>query len=129
MITINILTPFDIKRKINVYKIKKLMPKLNNHDCCEFANGGGYYQWTEKQYQLVKKKILLEGYRVFKHKVYLESININHCQGIVGRYLSDSNYYELYKLWVRMMSITNLKEYGQPYYALHTNNAKDWCYN
>jgi hypothetical protein len=51
-------------------------------------------------------------------------------QGIVGRYLDDSNHKDLYSLWYRFMCIDDdYKEWSQPYYAINFENYKDTGYS
>ena len=128
MITLKIPTVKDIIAMFVIKKITKHMPKLPKTNRCSFYNGTGYILWTNTQLRIVKRLILTEAYRRSKNKVYLESIKIPHCQGIAGKYLND-NYNDLYSIWSRLMNIRNLREYGQPYYAHHPQEARGECLN
>lgn len=120
---------FQDEQKCREYEEKAVLPiyalykeiygdAIAKMQMSSFYNGGGYFQHTEASKSALKSLLLstANSYLNVNH----DDINYN-----LGRMLNDGDYTALYELFVRLMSIDVLnKEFGQPYYVGHCNEAK-----
>ena len=94
-----------------------------------FENGEGYIQHNKK----VLKKVKLELLEICKDYVghfWIEETIVNNLDtSYVARLLSDSKYTSLYQAWYRLCCVdfSNYREYGQPFFAVHPEKAKQKC--
>lgn len=112
-------------------KIDKVMSQLPpliddymiDHDLHSFSSGDGYIQHVPAIVDKAMRDFLDICYEFTGNKIYLEK-NI-HRQGIIGRYLDDSNISVLYKNWHRFVCIDdNYREWGQPYFSMNPEAQK-----
>jgi len=101
----------------SVSNARKLLPLGDN----EYSNGSGYYQLTQQEVGTFKTQLR-------------ELIKINHpdlikiydkCpEGIIGRYLCDSDS-PIYSLYCTLICIdSSNKMWGQPYFACNPGSGK-----
>jgi hypothetical protein len=90
-----------------------------------FENGGGYIQHNKKALEKVKLE-LLEICRYFIDHSWIEETIVNNLD---ARLLSDSMYPSLDRAWYRLCCVdfSNYREYGQQFFALHPEKAKQKC--
>ena len=92
-----------------------------------FTNGEGYIQHNKKALEKVKLE-LLEICKDFIEHSWIEETILNNLDiSYVARLLSDSMYYtSLDRAWYRLCCVdfSNYREYGQQFYALHPELAK-----
>jgi hypothetical protein len=94
-----------------------------------FTNGEGYIQHNEKALEKVKLE-LLEICKDFIDHSWIEETIVNNLDiSYVARLLSDSKYTSLYQAWYRLCCVdfSNYREYGQPFFAVHPEKAKQKC--
>jgi hypothetical protein len=101
-----------------VYEFLDTIENSDKYDS-SFKNGKGYVQHPPNTYQLIEAKLIELSNIWFNPKDKFT----NMCY-YLGRLIDDSNMSCLNKLMYRLMcmDITN-REFGQPYYALHSNDA------
>ena len=109
-------------------------------DTCGFANGGGYFQHHPNAVRGVKRGLIdltrphLEEWFRTQEDVHGKNMMDIHPSWF-GRML-DGGCPALEKAWSRMCRIItdtsidlNGREYGQQYYTMHPETAKDICLN
>ena len=102
-----------------IKKLNKILCKKPVDKDCSFANGSGYIQHTVQNFISESCKAL----KVYEGKDPAKRWKENP-RGWVGRYLCDGGS-EFAALWSRISCIDPLnREWGQPYYVLHPNEAK-----
>ena len=103
-----------------VKKLKKAVLPAKFDDC-DFANGSGFIQLSQRDVTTLTNEFLtaIETY----HKSWFSKAKANP-KGFIGRYLCDSNspLYETYSLLNQIDSANRL--WGQPYYASNPNDGK-----
>lgn len=112
-------------KAVSIKGLAKLLKPIPENDGCSFANGDGYVQQDALKVQEYKRGIMLLG--ACHHAKMAEwaknPIEV-HPQSIVGRILSDCDDL-LYRAWHRVMCMdSQFREWGQPYYANHPEDAK-----
>jgi len=96
-------------------------------DDTKFSNGSGYIQHDRESLLEVRNKFLEFVKRYTKHEWIQQSIDkgFDAHPSWVGRILSESAPSSIAKHWYRFSCIDkDLREWGQPYYADHPNDAK-----
>ncbi len=109
--------------------LEATLPPLPQNDGCSFANGDGYIQHDSATVRAYKQAILrlaAERKLGFKFAEWVDHPDDVHPHGVVGRILSDGDRH-LYKAWYRMMCMDDqLREWGQPYFALNPGTGKSF---
>ncbi len=112
-----------------VTEIMAKLPSLPSDGGCAFENGGGYIQHDPDTFLLARKQLLVLAKEVSSHKWIQQSIdNESAHPSYVARILDDYQT-PIRKAWHRIYCTTNFREYGQPYFAINPEKAKDICLN
>ena len=104
-------------------RVSKILPQaIDDHG--EFSNGGGYVQHTQDEIGA----FIIGLRQIIEMEFGPNSETLKHFDaaptGFVGRYLDDSGS-NTYRLWSRLANIdSELREWGQGYYALHPSKGK-----
>lgn len=104
-----------ILNKVNTFL--STLPDVNKYN---ISNGSGYIQHEKGTYKKIEKIIVSLANEYFKPKEKFTKFNY-----YLGRVIDDSSIDCLNKLTYRLQSMKDDKEYGQPYFACHTNECKD----
>jgi hypothetical protein len=99
---------------------------------CDFSNGGGFVQQIPAVALAVQRGIVKVARRYFnrdeiydRHFDYAENAEKPVGYTFVGRLINDGCPNVLYGAWHRIMCMDeNFREWGQPYFASHPNEAK-----
>ena len=105
-----------------------LKPKPEN-DNCKFANGDGYIQQNVSDVlKAMVEVVTVADPGINKSQMQSFLSDPFACRnGIIGRYLSDCGNNAAWEAWSRFMCIDDLgREWGQPYYASHPEDAKQY---
>jgi len=110
-----------------VNQIMSLIPK--RIEDTDFANGSGFIQHNEKDLKTVKVNFLNLCKEYIDHKWIQQAIDDDTVHpSCVQRLLGDYNIMPLYKEWNRFSCIdSQFREWGQPYFATHPEEAKQVC--
>jgi hypothetical protein len=106
--------------------IMSLLPK--RPESCDFSNGNGYIQHDKDRLLSVRNDFLEFCKRYSDHKWIQETIDkgFDAHPSWAGRILSECLPRSIYKHWHRLSCIDNqFREWGQPYYADHPEQAKN----
>ncbi len=105
--------------------IARLSPKPKI-DGCSFENGGGYIQHDPKVWHEVRIALLKLAQKECDHRWISESIdNPSVHPSWAGRILGEGCNKQLQDAWFRITCTdSKCREWGQPYYATHPEDAK-----
>lgn len=109
--------------------MSELLPKPEG---CDFSNGHGYIQHDAELLKAVWNGLLdYAAQFLMPHAWLAESQDLAADASWVGRLIGEWGHKALGDAWYRMQCIDRrtAKEYGQPYFALHPNEAKGGCLN
>jgi len=102
-------------------------------DNCDFSNGSGYIQHAKKDADEAIKNLF--NLAILSVNIPTETIDavktdvFRYRDTIIGRYLSDGNS-PIWRYWQRFLCMTDdYKEYGQPYFTLNPDRAKNFQIN
>lgn len=109
-----------------VNHIMSKLPKLPENDSCSFVNGGGYIQHNKRKLQAAKIALLELCKKYIDHKWIQQTIDDSSVHpSYVARLLGDYGINPLYDAWHRFVCIdSDLKEWGQPFYASNQSKAE-----
>jgi hypothetical protein len=112
-----------------VDSIMNTLPK--KPDSCSFSNGSGYLQHDKTILRNAKINLLTICKEYIDHDWIQQTIDDENVHpSYVGRLLGDYGIKPLNKAWYRFQCIdSNLREWGQPYYASNPNEAEQVCLN
>lgn len=111
-----------IKYELLIDRVNSIMNTLPKHpDSCDFANGNGYLQHDKTSLRNAKIAILTICKEYIDHQWIQQSIDDDTVHpSWVGRLLSDYGIRPLDRAWNRFYCIdSELREWGQPYFALN----------
>lgn len=113
---------------VEIDEIMSDLPELPKEDGCSFANGSGYIQHKAVTFFMVRERLLKIAKRFTDHKWIdqsIESPRTTHASW-AGRIIDECCPRPLSRAWHRIYctNVQSLREYGQPYYADHENEAK-----
>jgi hypothetical protein len=102
-------------------EIDEIMRKLPNRpddSGCKFSNGYGFLQHDPKTFWAVRDELLRIGNRLIPHKWFDQALEDRTAHpSWVGRLIGESSR-PLDRAWSRIMCVdSNLREWGQPFYA------------
>jgi hypothetical protein len=101
------------------------LPKSPTDSKCQFANGGGYIQHTAGTFYHVREQLLRIANRLMPHKWFDESIAHQTVDASWAGRLIDEISDPLRRAWFRIMCTDKtLREWGQPYYAMHPDKGE-----
>lgn len=106
----------------------QLIPKPEG---TSFSNGDGYIQQDPAVLKSVKRDLLTLANEIMPHEWFQQSISDETIHpSWAGRLIGEMNERCLNSAWYRIMCIgPECREYGQPYYANHPEEAKGPCLN
>ena len=124
---------FDLKEECERYDViakeveeflKTILDSEQFDEGCSFSNGSGYVQHPENTYNRIEKKLIELSNKYFpfwsKEKPFTQ---FNY---VLGRIIDDTNTKCLNTLSYKLMTIdTKGREWGQPYFKLHPDEAKN----
>ena len=120
-----------IKYELLIENVKTIMSKLKPiPDSCDFSNGSGYVQHEKEQLKTAKIALLEISKEYIDHKWIQQSIDDDSVHlSYAGRLISEySDLRPVYKAWNRLMCVdSQFREWGQPYFATHPEEAKQVC--
>jgi len=94
---------------------------------CGFANGDGYLQHEEETFMRVRNGLCEIAYEISPHRWFKETIEkgLEAHESWAGRIISEIGNRSLDKAWHRIACTdSQFREWGQPYYASHPEQAK-----
>jgi len=114
-----------------VDEIMNRLPKKPELEGCGFENGDGFIQHTKKNYNLVKHDLLKVIKKYIKHEWVQQTMDDDSVHlSYVGRLIDDYMLRPINSAWYRLMCIdSDLREWGQPYYAINPTKGKQICLN
>jgi len=93
---------------------------------CDFSNGTGYIQHDPETFKTVRRELVEQANTEYPHK-WLQAeldgqeVHPSWAARIIGECCTD----RLYKAWYRILCTdSKFREWGQPYYAEHPEEAK-----
>lgn len=91
-----------------------------------FENGHGYVQQDPARVRLCKIDLLTIASELSSYDVFRSNPDLVNPRGsIAGRIIDDMDHPVLYNAWYRLMCMDDeYREWGQPYYATHPEQAK-----
>ena len=94
-------------------------------DSCDFSNGSGYVQQYEDVFLKVRRELLELAKADTDHKWIQQSIDDRTVDpSWAGRIIGECCIDALYRAWNRFSCIDkDFKEWGQPYFTTHQNEA------
>lgn len=102
------------------------LPPQQENDGCNFDNGGGYIQHHLELFQKVRRELLQQANSEFTHIWFTQSMAGDKHPSWAARLIDESCTEQLRKAWYRIYCTdTNLREWGQPYYAANPGSGKD----
>jgi hypothetical protein len=115
-------------------EVAETMSKLAerpNLSGCGFENGDGYIQHNPDSAWAAKVAILKIANGIYPHKWFDQSMdNKSADPSWAGRIIDEFSEKCVRQAWYRFQCMDKqFREYGQPYYALHPDKAKDVCLN
>lgn len=113
------------KRSARIAEVVSKLQPIPKNDGCEFTNGGGYVQQLPAVVVSVRVALLKIAQEASTHKWLQESIDdISADPSWAARIISECDSTPLHKAWLRIMCIDKqFREWGQPFYALHPEQA------
>jgi hypothetical protein len=122
---------FDTKGKCidhddKLTEVSKIISQLEDKpDSCDFSNGSGYIQQYEDVFLKVRKELLELAKKDTDHKWLQQSIDdITVDLSWGGRIIGECCIDALYRAWSRLSCIDKqFREWGQPYYSTHPEEA------
>jgi hypothetical protein len=116
---------------LEVAEIMGRLAPRPNLPSCSFENGAGYIQHDPKVAREAKVAILKIANGIFPHKWFDQSIeDATVDSSWAGRLISEFSQKCVYKAWDRFQCMDKqFREFGQPYFALHPEQAQDVCFN
>ncbi len=128
---------FDDRAKCESYeaicaRVQSLMSRLPAKPelpGCGFENGGGYVQHDPEVARAVRRGLLEIANEIMPHHWFTQSIEDETVHpSWPGRMIGEMSERCLSSAWQRFMCMTpDFREYGQPYFASHPQEAKDIC--
>jgi hypothetical protein len=111
-------------------EVSEVMSKLSPRPIlpgCGFENGDGYIQHDPEAALAAKVAILKIANGIFPHKWFDQSMADDRVDpSWAGRLIGDFWQKCLYQAWQRFQCMDKqFREYGQPYFALHPEQAKN----
>lgn len=116
-----------------VARVMSKLPAQPENDGCNFANGSGYLQHHPADFWSAYKQLLQlavgEVVQYGNFDVFFKAINdplaihISHIERIISECCPKVIIRAFYRF--RCTSFQTLREYGQPYYAAHPDDAQD----
>ena len=102
-----------------------------NPDGSDFFNGGGYLQHDPAKVAMVRSELLALAAKETDHKWITKSINDSTVDpSWAGGIISECCTENLYRAWIRISCIDAAsREWGQPYYRQHPEEAQQVCLN
>lgn len=118
-----------LKRDRMIQRIRRITdtwPKVPDDDNCNFANGHGYLQWTEKQFLAAKKAILTILAGEFKKgsTEYAAILNPKTHLSWPCRMADDMDHLTDRPLNRLYCVDSRFREWGQPYFASHPETGE-----
>lgn len=115
-------------------EVSEIMDKLAPRPAlpgCGFENGDGYIQHDPEVAWAAKVAILKVANGIFPHQWLEQSMDDKSVDpSWAGRIIGDLSQKCVYQAWHRFQCMDKeFREFGQPYYALHPERAKDACLN
>ena len=127
---------FDTEKECVEYEnlietVKTIMSKLKEKpNSCDFSNGSGYIQQNQSDLKIVKIQLLELCKKYIDHKWIQQTIDDDTVHlSYAGRLISEySNLRPIDFAWSRLMCVdSQFREWGQPYFATHPEEAKQVC--
>lgn len=107
-----------VANEVQVF-LSSIVDSKKYDDGCKFSNGGGFIQHPTGTYKLIEEKLIELSNKYFKEGKPFTQFNY-----YLGRVIDDSNMRCLNKLSYKLMCIDKQeREFGQPYYASHSEQA------
>ena len=102
-----------------------VLPPKPDSPGCRFENGGGYIQHDPATVTAVRASLLRIAQRLNPHDWFVNSIEDKTIHSSwAGRLISEMSA-PLYRAWHRISCTdSQFREWGQPYYEAHPNEAK-----
>ena len=114
--------------ELNCECAERIMSELpSTPNSCEFKNGSGYVQHDSQELLNTRNAFLGFVMRYSDHKWIRESIEkgFDADPSWAGKIISECAPNIIYKHWARFMCIDKkFREWGQPYYSAHPDEAK-----
>lgn len=110
-----------------IEEIMSTLPSTPDGDNCTFTNGDGYIQHDGQAFLRARERLLLLAMRYSNHKSLQQAIDngIGIGPSFAGRIIDDGCPRVLNKAWHRIMNTgQDFREYGQCYFRLHPQEAK-----
>lgn len=113
----------------NVAALMSKLPAKPDLPGCSFENGGGYVQHDPAAARAVRSGLLRIANEIMPHKWFDQSIADETVHpSWAGRMIDEMDQRCLSRAWHRFMCMSaDFREYGQPYFASHPEEAKDVC--
>jgi hypothetical protein len=107
-------------------EVMATLPPRPNDDGCGFSNGHGYLQHDRVQFIRARTALLHIANRLMPHKWFEQALADETIHASwAGRLISEMSR-PLDRAWSRFMCIDDrLREWGQPYYAAHPEDAPE----
>ena len=117
----------DLAKEVN--DLLALLPERPSN--CDFSNGGGYIQHDKDIFLNMREALLKIVMRYSTHRWIREALEKPEVHpSWVGRIINDSCPRPIRSAWDRIHCTSkDFKEYGQPYYAYHQEEAENVCLN
>jgi hypothetical protein len=110
----------------DVKKAMRFLPEPPSE--CDFANGGGYIDHTASAVFATKSELIELSRPFLGEWMERQTQPLTEIHASWFGRLLDGGHEPLERAWSRMMCITpNGREFGQPYYAEHPDEAKQVC--
>lgn len=109
--------------------VMALLPAKPDLPGCEFENGAGFIQHDRETFTKVRRRLLEIANAEFPHKWFEQSMADDNANASwAARLIGEGNNRALDRAWHRIYCTdAELREWGQPYYAMHPNDAKQVC--
>lgn len=113
-----------------VVLIMASLPALPKDDGCNFSNGHGFIQHQRALFLAVRESLLHIGNRLMPHEWFSSAIaNTSAHLSWAARLLDDIGG-PVATAWHRIYCTdSDLREWGQPYYAAHPDKGEQICLN
>lgn len=108
------------------------LPEKPNLDGCAFENGAGYVQHAEEMFMRVRSELCEIANRLCPHPWFEQTIEkgLAAHSSNAGRIIGEIQNKALQKAWHRIECTDKMfREWGQPYFANHPQNAEQVCLN
>lgn len=101
-------------------EMMSILPKLDLYELLEYH----FIQHIDDDVESAQSEFIRYCVKIgmLPDKFLNAGTHLTHRQGIIGRYLDDSNH-QINSIWIRFMCIDDMyREWSQPYYAFNYND-------